>query len=76
MILPATELKCAREVAEEIRKNIEELQLHHPDKNIERVTVSIGCSAIDDSVNEAITLFKQADEKLYQAKKTGRNCVV
>ncbi|MBL4796984.1 MAG: diguanylate cyclase [Oleispira sp.] len=76
VILPATELKCAREIAEEVRKNIESLQLHHPDENIERVTVSIGCSAIDDSMSEAIALFKQADEKLYEAKEIGRNCVV
>jgi len=76
VILPATELAGGKKLAEEIRKNIENLQLRHPDESIGCVTVSIGCSTVDECMIESSALFKRADEKLYQAKESGRNCVI
>jgi diguanylate cyclase (GGDEF)-like protein len=38
------------------------------------VTVSIGVATCDDAV-DAAALIKKADDKLYEAKAAGRNCV-
>ena len=39
------------------------------------VTVSIGISSINNSINSLDALYHSADKKLYEAKKCGRNCV-
>lgn len=67
-------------LAEKLRKNIEEIGLEHktnPPYNV--VTVSIGIYIADmreaDSTKhtEPDSIYKMADEALYQAKKNGRN---
>ncbi len=76
VILPATRLVEGRQIAEKIRTNINSLALNHPDDSISHVSVSIGCSGMNAETNEPQTLFKFADDLLYQAKQKGRNCVV
>ncbi len=76
VILPATEIIEGRKVAEKIRANIDALQLNHPAADINNVTVSIGCSAMNVETDDPNALFKLADALLYQAKQKGRNCIV
>lgn len=76
VILPATEILEGRKVAEKIRANIDALQLNHPADDINNVTVSIGCSAMNVETDDPNALFKLADALLYQAKQKGRNCIV
>lgn len=76
VILPATEIIEGRKVAEKIRANIDALQLNHPADDINNVTVSIGCSAMNVETDDPNALFKLADALLYQAKQKGRNCIV
>jgi len=76
VILPATEIIEWRKVAEKIRANIDALQLNHPAADINNVTVSIGCSAMNVETDDPNALFKLADALLYQAKQKGRNCIV
>jgi diguanylate cyclase (GGDEF)-like protein len=76
VVLPATSLASAIIIAENIRKNIEDLHLIHPAEAMSWVTVSIGCEAINGTDNDLESLFKLADSKLYQAKEMGRNRVV
>jgi len=76
VILPATEILEGRKVAEKIRANIDALQLNHPAADINNVTVSIGCSAMNVETDDPNALFKLADALLYQAKQKGRNCIV
>ncbi len=41
-----------------------------------RVTISIGGALLQDSDRTSLDLIKRADEKLYEAKRAGRNRVV
>lgn len=75
VILPATEISEGHRIAENIRGNIESLSLLHPAADIENVTVSIGCSNMVNDIESHQSLFKLADERLYTAKQSGRNCI-
>lgn len=63
-------------ISEEIRKNVEGLNIEHSKSIHKVVTVSIGFSVIVDlsSVNYQQVL-READEALYKAKENGRNRV-
>jgi diguanylate cyclase (GGDEF)-like protein len=39
------------------------------------VTISMGVATLDADTADAAALIKRADERLYEAKKAGRNCV-
>lgn len=68
--LPGTSLEIATTVAERLRKKVED----HPFRTVGYITVSIGVAGYDRADNKD-TLLKRADEKLYEAKKEGRNQV-
>jgi diguanylate cyclase (GGDEF)-like protein len=40
-----------------------------------RVTISIGAAVLQDADHKATDLIRRADEKLYEAKHSGRNRV-
>jgi len=64
------------ELAEEIRRTIESRLIRHGDQNLQ-VTASLG-AACYDSLSPTVTpeqIIEQADRKLYQAKRAGRNRV-
>jgi diguanylate cyclase (GGDEF)-like protein len=66
----------AIELAEECRRQIENLSIPFEDKTI-RVTVSIGIAEFLPSQEQALTaLISRADAALYEAKSSGRNRVV
>ncbi|WP_170151113.1 diguanylate cyclase [Caminibacter pacificus] len=69
IILPHTSYENAAEVAEKIRKKVEETKIFG---NIQ-ITISLGVSQFNGNFEKT---FKEADEKLYIAKKTGRNKVI
>jgi diguanylate cyclase len=72
LLLPNTELFEARLVAEKIRHTIEATP--HPVAG--KITVSIGVAiATPDEPDEYISV-KEADNNLYAAKKSGRNCIM
>lgn len=61
------------ELIENIRKNVEQMQIRiEPEKAI-NITISSGISSNAAVCNSLDELLKQADEALYQAKKSGRN---
>ena len=74
ILLPGTGVKGAVEIAEKVRKNIENTIIPTEDGDITKVTVSIGISSMvpetDSSVKEYIEC---ADKALYKAKESGRN---
>ncbi|MGM0540273.1 MAG: diguanylate cyclase [Thermodesulfobacteriota bacterium] len=77
VLLPGTSLQDAVHVAEEIRKDIEKLDIPNvasPSGNF--VTASLGVATFkgDDSSTRD-TLLSQADAAMYQAKEQGRNRV-
>jgi diguanylate cyclase len=63
------------EVAERIRKAVEEHRFDLLDGRIIHVTVSIGVAVYPDTVKRIDELVEKADEALYKAKGLGRNAV-
>lgn len=75
-VLPSTNLSQAKEIAEEIRKNIMKLQIPHKKSEIsDIVTVSSGVSEINYKEKTMEILIEKADKALYNAKSNGRNRV-
>ena len=70
MLLPTASLLNAMQLAEKIRHHVEMLEL----EPVGRITVSLGVTQVKngDSMESAI---QRADEALYEAKNSGRNCV-
>ncbi|MEB1808501.1 MAG: diguanylate cyclase [Bacillaceae bacterium] len=77
VILPDTDEKGAKHVAETIRRTIEELKIPHAGSLINSfLTISIGtASVIPTKASDPATIIKAADEALYLAKQGGRNQV-
>jgi diguanylate cyclase (GGDEF)-like protein len=71
IILPETDLKKAVEIAERIKKRIE----NHKFLINRKITVSMGVTEYKKGENKK-DLIKRVDNYLYEAKRTGRNKVV
>jgi diguanylate cyclase (GGDEF)-like protein len=71
VVLPGVDRDVARVLAERVRIAIEALDTH----GIGPVTISAGVARFENDYDFAATL-KTADRRLYQAKASGRNCVV
>ncbi|WP_018881123.1 MULTISPECIES: diguanylate cyclase [unclassified Thioalkalivibrio] len=75
-ILPDTTLEGARAVGERVRREVEALQLEHPDNVTATVTVSLGVSTVSGARSTTPeALLGEADRLLYCAKREGRNRV-
>lgn len=74
IILPEIELKGARQFAEKVRQAVEQQQFTF-DKHPIPVTVSLGVAILATEHRSAADLVRAADERLYEAKSTGRNRV-
>ncbi len=74
IILPETSLDGATSLAENLRSRVEAHAFVFQNERI-HVTISVGCAllAVDDK--SAAELVQRADEKLYEAKRSGRNRV-
>ncbi len=78
VVMPETPLEGALELAEKLRLAVQNLGVAHKRSSAAvSLTLSIGvaCSATD-AVSTPEALLERADERLYRAKKTGRNRVV
>lgn len=78
MILPNTSLSDAKKIAEHIHRDLHELGLEHERSDIcPYVTLSIGIATAIPKENEICrVLFQKADQALYRAKESGRNCTI
>jgi diguanylate cyclase (GGDEF)-like protein len=74
VILPETDLPSAAQMADELRELVAAHSFVAENKEV-RVTISIGAATLSSEVTHPDALYKSADEKLYQAKRTGRNRV-
>jgi two-component system, cell cycle response regulator len=72
-LLPETALQGAGAIAEDLRRRVQERRFVFEGESIP-VTVSLGCSELGGEM-DVLALIKQADEKLYDAKRGGRNRV-
>ncbi len=75
IVLPETSLEGARALADGLREKIETSRFVFQNELI-KVTVSIGVAMLLDSDKSSLDLIKRADERLYDAKRGGRNRVV
>jgi len=76
-LLPETDLKNGRTIAEEIRKQIEEFPFKGRESQpLGKVTVSLGIAEFNIDSGDPSSLVKRADKALYQAKSEGRNRTV
>jgi diguanylate cyclase (GGDEF)-like protein len=79
VILPDTNSAGALAIAEKLLENVRGLQISHRQSlPLQRITLSIGTATTDRNMPDCSheELLKQADTALYDAKKTGKNCVV
>ncbi len=74
IVLPDTKLQAACTLAERIRTIIEEHEFKFEGKIIP-ITLSLGVSELNTSVESSESLIKRADHALYNAKNSGRNRV-
>lgn len=70
VLLPENDLNGAAALAEKLRSTIE----HHTFDGVGQVTCSFGVAQLEEN-EEADSFIKRADEALYRAKNSGRNCV-
>jgi diguanylate cyclase (GGDEF)-like protein len=71
LLLPNTGVDMAKELAERVRRLINEVDIQGPGK----ISASLGVSTFPLHADNADSLFQRADEALYVAKQSGRNQV-
>jgi diguanylate cyclase (GGDEF)-like protein len=76
MLLPALDGDGAFNRAETLRKTVENITVRYGDKNLPRITVSVGLATYPDHGMMPQDLMRAADDALYAAKGNGRNQVV
>lgn len=77
VLLPATSLRQALTVADNIRRAVmsKELKKKSTGEILGRVTVSIGAATLSE-IDDQMSLIERADACLYAAKRNGRNRVI
>ncbi|APG28048.1 hypothetical protein A7E78_09490 [Syntrophotalea acetylenivorans] len=76
ILLPETSLKSAATLIEKLRQMIEVSDISLPDGQKVDITVSSGVSTSEGAGFDIDQIIKVADQRLYQAKNSGRNRVV
>ncbi len=71
LLLPNTELDMAEQLAERIRRQINEVHIEGPGT----ISASIGVASYPKHADDPDMLFQKADTALYAAKQNGRNRV-
>jgi diguanylate cyclase (GGDEF)-like protein len=76
LLLPECPLDAAIRKAEQLREEVERLQVKYRGSKVGVITISIGIAAFPDHADDAGALLRCADDALYLAKRGGRNRVV
>jgi diguanylate cyclase (GGDEF)-like protein len=76
ILLPGSDGKQAREVAERLRQRIAEAKVQLERGLPLRITVSIGVAPLAGKDANIEVLLNEADQALYAAKRAGRNKVI
>jgi diguanylate cyclase (GGDEF)-like protein len=76
IILPETDLPAASRIAERLCKEVRQTEFHTEEGSaMNRVTLSIGVTALNKMKHTPLHIIQTADRALYQAKTLGRNRV-
>lgn len=78
LVLPESNEEAAAAVAERCRKAIFKLQIPHDKSNISQLlSISLGVGTVTPGQNDQpLDFINAVDKRLYQAKQSGRNCIV
>lgn len=76
MLLPETSLEEANVIAERLRLSVEKLTFLVLHEQTIKLTVSIGVASATETEQHLDKIWQTVDERLYEAKTTGRNRVV
>jgi diguanylate cyclase (GGDEF)-like protein len=74
IVLPDTRVDVAADIAEHLRRTLEETTFDYEGYSI-RLTASFGVSSATSPIEQAELLLARADELLYRSKREGRNRV-
>ena len=74
LILPNTPLKVGVEIAERLRKRIEQSKYLVDKENTITMTISLGVAQLTENESDNSLIYR-VDQALYNAKDKGRNCV-
>ncbi|MFO8073484.1 MAG: GGDEF domain-containing protein [Polyangia bacterium] len=74
ILLPETEKEGAMELAEQLRRRVADYDFVFEGEEIP-ITMSVGVATVRGEGFSESELIKLADDKLYEAKKAGRNCI-
>jgi len=76
LVLGETDADGAKWIANRLRQQVSDMNIPHYATDTRHVTISCGVASVVPTEKLALEmLLKSADYALYQAKKTGRNCV-
>jgi len=76
IVMEETAPKEAFEFAERLRLLIQEYPINLNAKETIHVTISIGVASLNNQIKSVNELIKLSDDRMYKAKRAGRNCVV
>jgi len=77
MLYSVSSTEDAKNIANEVRENIENLHISHTGNSASKwVTMSMGLYVIDtNDISDVEEIYKKSDEALYKSKQSGRNQV-
>lgn len=75
MIMPESSLENTSQRAEQLRQGIKQLELKHRDRDLGKISVSIGVACFPKHGSRGPELIQAADAALYRAKAQGRDRV-
>jgi diguanylate cyclase (GGDEF)-like protein len=75
IVLPETNLEGAKALADGLREKVEQSRFVFQNESIS-VTISIGVAVLGEADRTSQDLIKHSDQKLYEAKRAGRNQVI
>ena len=78
LVLPQTDSDAARKIAERCRQLIFKAQIPHAKSLVGPVlTISVGVgTVVPGHQDESLDFINSVDQRLYQAKQLGRNCII
>ena len=76
ILLPEASRETAMIKAEQLRLAVEQKVIRYGDKALPTITISIGVAMYPAGGTTPLDLLKVADDALYAAKDSGKNCVV
>lgn len=76
VIFERNSMAHASSLFEQVLTELEALSIEHSDSSHKKITLSAGICSCDDQVQSIEQLIAKVDQRLYIAKKTGRNQVI